>query len=169
MTLTEAVLWGCLGGALPDVLRVIGMRYKGAPDYLRETFFWVSALLLVGVAALTTYLLSPTRIVDAIAIGFSAPEILSTALGKKPPRIKGVRARLTRRKGAEKADSEDVVDAEFTEVDGAESDDKTEGKDLGKIVVHMMTDSTKFVNFSLASKPSTLAENIRLWWGGSGF
>jgi hypothetical protein len=32
-------LWGCLGGVLPDVLRLIGDRYRGAPAYLRQWFF----------------------------------------------------------------------------------------------------------------------------------
>jgi hypothetical protein len=86
MTTTQIVLSGCLGGILPDVLRLIGDRYRGAPAYLRQWFFWFSMFLLVGVAGLTTYLLSPSRIVDAIAIGFSAPEILSNALGARKPR-----------------------------------------------------------------------------------
>jgi hypothetical protein len=87
MSTTEIVLWGCLGGALPDVLRLIGDRYRGAPAYLRQWFFWASLALLVGLAGLATYLLSPSRIIDAVAIGFSAPEILSNALGAKKPRM----------------------------------------------------------------------------------
>jgi hypothetical protein len=67
VTVMQAVLWGCLGGLLPDVLRLIGLRYKGAPHYLKEWFFWFSLILLVAVAGLTAYLLSPTRIIDAIA------------------------------------------------------------------------------------------------------
>ena len=86
MSTTEIVLWGCLGGVLPDVLRLIGDRYRGAPAYLRQWFFWFSLALLVGVAALATYLLNPSRIIDAVAIGFSAPEILSNALGSRKPR-----------------------------------------------------------------------------------
>jgi hypothetical protein len=85
MTVMQAVLWGCLGGILPDVLRVIGVRHGDAPDYLKRGFFWLSLLLLVGVAALTAFLLAPSRIIDAIALGFSAPEILSSALAKKGP------------------------------------------------------------------------------------
>jgi hypothetical protein len=86
MSTTEIVLWGCLGGVLPDVLRLIGERYKGAPLYLKQWFFWFSLLLLVGVAGLATWLLAPSRIVDAVAIGFSAPEMLSNALGARKPR-----------------------------------------------------------------------------------
>lgn len=71
---------------LPDVLRLIGERYKGAPHHLKTLFFWYSMVLLVGVAGLATYLLIPSRIVDAVAIGFAAPEILSSALGQAKPR-----------------------------------------------------------------------------------
>lgn len=71
---------------MPDVLRLIGERYKGAPHYLKTWFFWYSMALLVGVAGLATYLLMPSRIVDAVAIGFAAPEILSSALGQAKPR-----------------------------------------------------------------------------------
>lgn len=83
MTSTQAVLWGCLGGILPDTLRLIGLRYQGAPEYVKTRFFWVSMVLLVGVAGITAYLLAPSRIVDAVALGFSAPEILSNALRAK--------------------------------------------------------------------------------------
>jgi hypothetical protein len=82
----EAVMWGCLGGILPDVLRLVGLRYGDVPNYLKQGFFWLSLVLLVAVAGLAAYLLAPQRIVDAVTLGFSAPEILSTALGtKKPP------------------------------------------------------------------------------------
>src|ERR1700727_1898914 len=86
MSTTEIVLWGCLGGVLPDVLRLIGERYRGAPGYLTTWYFWFSMVLLIGTAALAAYLLTPSRIVDAVAIGFSAPEMLSTALGGRKPR-----------------------------------------------------------------------------------
>jgi hypothetical protein len=42
-------------------------------------------MLLVIVAGITAYLLEPRRVIDAIALGFSAPEILSQALGSKKP------------------------------------------------------------------------------------
>jgi hypothetical protein len=86
MNVQEIGLWGCLGGILPDVLRLVGDRHHGAPAYLRQWFFWFSLLLLIGVAGLATYLLSPSRIIDAVAIGFSAPETLSNARGSKKPR-----------------------------------------------------------------------------------
>lgn len=86
MTTTEFFLWGCLGGVLPDLLRLIGERYRGAPHYLKTWFFWYSMVLLVAVAGLATYLLAPSRIVDAVAIGFAAPEMLSSALGQAKPR-----------------------------------------------------------------------------------
>jgi hypothetical protein len=93
MTSTEGILWGCLGGVLPDGLRLVGARYGAPPEYLKRAFFWFSLSLLIGVAALTVFLLSPSRIIDAIALGFSAPEILSSVLASKKPRRIVVRKR----------------------------------------------------------------------------
>lgn len=87
MTTTETILWGCVGGLLPDVLRLIGQRYQEPPYYLKRWFFWFSLMLLVVVAGVAVHLLAPTRIIDAVAIGFSAPEILSSALGARKPTI----------------------------------------------------------------------------------
>jgi hypothetical protein len=82
----EMVLWGCLGGALPDILRLVAVRYRAPPKYLKVPFFWLSLLLLIGLGGLAAYLLQPERVVDAIALGFSAPEILSHALASKRSR-----------------------------------------------------------------------------------
>ncbi|MEA2838736.1 MAG: hypothetical protein QOF41_66 [Methylobacteriaceae bacterium] len=79
----QVIALGCAGGALPDVLRVIERRYEPAPDYLKRPFFWVSLGLLVCLGGGAAYFLSPTRIVDALAIGFSAPSLISGLLGQK--------------------------------------------------------------------------------------
>ena len=38
----QIVALGCLGGAVPDVLRLISLRYEEAPSYLFRWFFWIS-------------------------------------------------------------------------------------------------------------------------------
>jgi cell division protein FtsZ len=85
METLQVVALGCAGGALPDILRVIERRYDPAPDYLKRGFFWVSLGLLVGLGGSAAYFLSPTRVIDALAIGFSAPSLVSGLLGKKAP------------------------------------------------------------------------------------
>jgi hypothetical protein len=79
--LTIAVL-GAVGGLVPDILRIIELRHQTAPDYLSRGFFWFSLSLLSCVGAFTAYMLSPVRAIDALAIGFSAPTLLSNLLQK---------------------------------------------------------------------------------------
>jgi hypothetical protein len=81
----QVIALGCAGGALPDVLRVIERRYEPAPDYLKRPFFWVSFGLLVCLGGIAAVFLSTTRLVDALAIGFSAPSLISGLLGQKAP------------------------------------------------------------------------------------
>jgi hypothetical protein len=77
----EACALGCAGGALPDMLRLISFRYDAAPEYLLRKFFWISLALLIALGGITSALMTPSRAVDALAIGFSAPAILSRVLG----------------------------------------------------------------------------------------
>lgn len=86
MTSLQFIGWSCLGGILPDVLRIIAARYEGPPKYLKTLFFWFSLLLLVAVAALAGYLSHPKDVVGALAVGFGAPEILSKLLGRSGDR-----------------------------------------------------------------------------------
>jgi hypothetical protein len=86
MTAPELIGWSCLGGVLPDVLRMIAARHDGPPKYLKDSFFWISLVLLVGVAALAGYLSHPKDVVAALAVGFGAPEIISKLAGKPSDR-----------------------------------------------------------------------------------
>lgn len=82
----QVIALGCAGGALPDVLRVIERRHEPPPEYLWRGFFWVSLGLLVCLGGAAGYLLSPTRVIDALAIGFSAPSLVAGLLAQKPER-----------------------------------------------------------------------------------
>jgi len=86
MTTLEMIGWSCLGGVLPDVLRIIAARHDDTPAYLKKPFFWISLALLVGVAALAGYLSHPKDVVAALAVGFGAPEIISKLAGKPSDR-----------------------------------------------------------------------------------
>lgn len=68
---------GCLGGAVPDLLRLIKGRHEGAPQYLGHWFFWVMFAVLVAGGGLCAVLLGAKDYQSALALGFSAPEILS--------------------------------------------------------------------------------------------
>ena len=81
----QIVALGCVGGALPDVLRVIEKRHEPMPDFLKRRIFWIGLGLLVAIGGAAAYLLAPTRVVDALAIGFSAPSVFSGLLADKNP------------------------------------------------------------------------------------
>jgi len=82
----EMVGLSCLGGVLPDVLRIIAARYEGPPKYLKSGFFWLSLVVLVALAGGTALLLSPKDAVGALAVGFGAPEIISKLLSRPADR-----------------------------------------------------------------------------------
>lgn len=92
MTGAEIFALGCLGGALPDVLRLIKGRHDGAPQFLRDWFFWLmfAGLVLLGGAA--ALLGRADEAMEAVAFGFTAPEVVSRAFG-------GSRADLISRPG----------------------------------------------------------------------
>ena len=85
----EIVGLSCLGGILPDFLRIIAARYDGPPKYLRSLFFWISLFLLILLAGGTALLVKPTGTVDALAVGFGAPEIISKLLSRPADRGNG--------------------------------------------------------------------------------
>ncbi|MCB0076169.1 MAG: hypothetical protein KDD73_02025 [Anaerolineales bacterium] len=95
---------GCIGGLLPDVLRLIKSRYDGKlPDYFGTQTFWLGLVLLVLVGGAAAWLGGANSFVDALAIGFAAPEFVSRflgtrndagtvrALGQEPEPSKGIR------------------------------------------------------------------------------
>jgi hypothetical protein len=78
----EMLMWGCLGGLIPDTLRILAARHDGPPAFLFSFFFWLSLIILAALGGLVSYLLNPVRIIDALAIGYAAPGIISRALSK---------------------------------------------------------------------------------------
>lgn len=71
-------LLGCLGGLLPDILRLIRNRHKmSIPVYLKKLNFWLGTILLVAVGGLTAWILSAETAKDALIYGFASPQILS--------------------------------------------------------------------------------------------
>jgi hypothetical protein len=71
-------LLGCVGGLLPDILRLIRNRYKiQVPTYLRQTNFWIGVLLLVLIGGLTAWILGSDSPKEALIYGYASPQILS--------------------------------------------------------------------------------------------
>lgn len=79
-----AVLFGAVGGLLPDVLRMIKAGQDGQmPTYLKSVMFYVSLILLAGVGALVGWLGQAKSVQEALAYGFGGPEVLSRLLSTK--------------------------------------------------------------------------------------
>ena len=76
----EAGALGFAGGLAPDLLRIVNARHEGPPAFLRSSFFWVSLLALGALGGIVAALSHPTSIEAALALGYSAPSIVS-ALG----------------------------------------------------------------------------------------
>ena len=81
----KLILFGCLGGALPDFIRLIQNRYKvELPDYVRSMSFFIGFTLLVALGGFTAWVGGAKTPVEALAYGFSAPEIISKLISKRP-------------------------------------------------------------------------------------
>jgi len=76
------IAFGCVGGLIPDILRVIQNRHDTSRlQYLKTLGFWFALLLLVGLGGFLCWLLGANDVKQALAYGFGGPEILSKFLG----------------------------------------------------------------------------------------
>jgi len=83
MTLPQTLLWGALGGMLPDVIRLVRQRHNEAlPPYLKRGNFYVGLALAVVLGAATAALLEAGSVAEALAYGFGAPELLTRLLSR---------------------------------------------------------------------------------------
>jgi hypothetical protein len=71
------IAFGCIGGFLPDVLRIIKGRYESTPGYLKSGTFYLGLVLLVALGGFAAWLLGANEIKEAVAYGFAAPELIS--------------------------------------------------------------------------------------------
>jgi hypothetical protein len=96
MTLPHTLLWGALGGLLPDLIRLVKERHNEAlPPYVKSLNFYVGLVLAVALGAGTAALLGAASLQEALAYGFGAPEILtrlfsSPGTGSGPARLGAV-------------------------------------------------------------------------------
>lgn len=95
----EIFAWGCVGGALDELLHWAGLRRESTfPTYLRSPIYWIITILLVIMGGIVAYLVATSiDIVDsslkAVLAGFVAPALLkkfakaflgTAALGASP-------------------------------------------------------------------------------------
>ena len=78
-----AALLGAGGAVVPDVLKFINGRFGDAPAWVLKWHYWAGAAALAGLGALVAYFSHPTRIIDALALGYAAPAIVAGLLGRK--------------------------------------------------------------------------------------
>ncbi len=89
----EAAGVGFIGGLVPDGLRLLNAPHDGLPTYLRTGFFWISLGVLAALGAAVAALSHPSTLQGALALGYSAPSIVS-ALGARTPTV-GLQAAKT--------------------------------------------------------------------------
>lgn len=71
-----AFLFGCIGGLLPDVVKLLQSGTQ-MPTYLKKPWFYVVLVITVALGGFVAgFLLEPNTRVDAVAYGFSALEII---------------------------------------------------------------------------------------------
>lgn len=77
------ILIGCLGGLIPDMLRIVKGRHEAKlPEYLRYANFWLGLILLVVIGGLAAWLAEATEVKQALAYGYAAPELISRIFSK---------------------------------------------------------------------------------------
>ena len=83
MDITQVIVWGCVGGLLPDVVRLIKSRFGDIPGYLKSPMFWVGTVLLIALGGFLAWLGTAKEIKEALAYGYAGPEALTRLLGVK--------------------------------------------------------------------------------------
>lgn len=87
------IIFGCVGGLIPDILRIIQNRHNTRlPDYLKTGSFWLGLILLFLLGGFVAWLAGASTVKDALAFGFGGPEIISKLLSEPkpaPPPVKG--------------------------------------------------------------------------------
>lgn len=84
----KSILYGLIGGLLPDVIRMINNRYNPSlPNYFKSVNFYIGLVLLILLGGGAAYLLKPDGIIETLAVGYSAPQLVSSILAQKTPPV----------------------------------------------------------------------------------
>lgn len=82
--MNEFFWYGLIGGALPDLIRIVNNRYnQSLPDYLKSPSFYIGFTVLLVLGVGTVQVLGADSIQEALALGYSAPQVISSLLGAK--------------------------------------------------------------------------------------
>lgn len=79
----EFLTYAIIGGLIPDVIRIIKNRYGSLPEYLKNINFYIGLVLMVSLGVFAVFLKQPEDKIEALAIAFSAPQVVSSLLGNK--------------------------------------------------------------------------------------
>jgi hypothetical protein len=91
------IVGGCVGGTIPDIIRIVQGRYSGSlPGYLTTVNFWLGLILLLILGGFASWLGDAKSIKEALAYGFAAPEIISRLLSSSTPPMLGRSGSTTR-------------------------------------------------------------------------
>ena len=84
MTNLQLFALGAAGALVPDLLKFINGRFEDPPPWIWSLYYWVAALLLALLGGVVACASQPDRVIDALAIGYAAPTIVASLLGKLP-------------------------------------------------------------------------------------
>lgn len=79
--LWQLLLVGVIGGAMPDLLRVLKWSQtaadsRGVAPY-KDFGFWISLVIHIALGPAAVWIFGPTTLTQAVAFGYSGPELLS--------------------------------------------------------------------------------------------
>lgn len=76
-------LMAAVGGLLPDALRLLAWARSDAHDRgpipLEDPGVWIGSLIQAGLGMLAVFALEATTVLQALAMGYAAPEFLTRA------------------------------------------------------------------------------------------
>jgi len=78
---------GACGAVLHEASRWVSFRYEETlPTYLRKLHYWLLSAVLVVLGAALAGILEPEKAIEALAIGISAPALISRIGAAVPPK-----------------------------------------------------------------------------------
>jgi hypothetical protein len=78
---THFIVLGCIGGLIPDVIRLIKIGDTGIyrlPDYLKSWFFYFILILQVSFGGFLIYILKIDDALQALVYGYAGPQIFTS-------------------------------------------------------------------------------------------
>jgi hypothetical protein len=76
---------GCVGGLIPDAMRIIQNRHEAElPNYIWTANFVVGLLLLLLIGGVAAVVGQAADWKQALAIGYAGPDFISRAFASKP-------------------------------------------------------------------------------------